>query len=633
MGKLEELEQELYGKDTEELRRRTKRRVLFPQSLRKLPQMWMDKPKEEVSLKDQAQNILNRKYLKLFLGGAGVLALVMGSVFLFFYLGTRGQEAEVTIHNRGPISAGELVTVPVSFRNTSSIPLKEVELTLILPEGSLLKEEGQERPAPARIIRKLDDLLPGKEGSVEITARLFGKEGEGKEITATLIYRPENLRARFSSKSSKSFVINQVPLAIVWEIPENFSSNQEVRATIRYNSSAAFSFRDMWLRVEYPLGFQFASSSLKPAEGNNIWDIGDLDPGEEGRIEILGKITGEDGEVKSFVAGVGVFNVLTKEWRSFSDSTSVGKIAVAPLSVIGLLKGSRETIVGLGETLQFSLRYKNNTESVLRNIVVRAKLEGSVLDLPTLIIEKGNFDSGSGSIVWTSATADELAELQPGKEGEFKFEILTKSRPAVRGTQDKDQIVRMNAEIKPSLIPEEFAGTDLTGRDTIEAKVRTKILFSAKALFRSSPIPTSGPLPPKVGSKTTYTILWEVRNFTNDAENVQVVGVLPPNVSWENIFSPKDSRVIFDQATSEIRWSIGKVPAGTGVNSPALTLAMQVSIIPSVPDRGRTLVLLTESRLTGKDNFVKEDLQERLGQITTELRDDPAASQQDGIVR
>lgn len=632
MGKLDELEKNLYGKDDEELRRRTKRRVLFPKSLRKLPQVWMDKPKE-TETPGEDKNILNRKLLKFFLGGAGVLAIVMSSVFLFFYLGTRGREAEVVIHDRGPITAGELVTIPVTFRNISNTTLKEVELTLVLPEGSLVQEEGQDRQAPSRIIRKIDDLDPNEEESAEITAKLFGKEGEEKEVLATLIYRPENLRARFSSKDSKNFLIGQVPLAVIWEIPEIFSNNQEVKAVVRFNSSASFIFRNMWLRLEYPLGFKFLSSSLKPQEGENTWSLGNIDPGEESSIEVRGRITGEEGEIKSFRADLGVLNTLTKNWVTFRESLAAGKIAVAPLSVTGSLKGSRETTVGLGENLQFVLRYKNNTESTLRNITIRASLQGPILDLQTLVIDKGNFDFNTRSLVWNSATAKELSELEPGEEGEFHFEIKTKFNPAVKEDADKNQVVRMSAEIKPAFVPEEFAGTDLTGRDSIEAKVRTKVLFSARALYRSSPIPTSGPLPPKVGAKTVYTILWEIRNFTNDAENIQVVGILPPNVVWENVFTPQDFRIIFDPATSEVRWNVGKVPAGTGINAPALTLAFQISITPSTADRGRTMTLLTESRLSGKDAFVKEDLQETVGNIGTELRDDPGVSAQEGTVR
>ncbi len=632
MGKLDELEKELYGKDDEELRRRTKRRVLFPQSIRKLPQVWMGKPKK-TETPGGDKDILNRKFLKFFSGGVAVLIIVMSSIFLFFYLGTRGREAEVVIHDRSPITAGELVTIPVAFRNISNTTLKEVELTLVLPEGSLVQEEGQDRQAPARIIRKIDDLDPNEEGSVEVPAKLFGKEGEEKEILATLIYRPENLRARFSSKDSKNFLIGRVPLAVIWEIPEIFSNNQEVKAVVRFNSSASFIFRNMWLRLEYPLGFKFLSSSPKPEEGENTWSLGNIDPDEEGAIEVRGRIIGEEGEVKSFRADLGVFNTLTKEWITFRDSSAVGKIAVAPLSVTGFLKGSRETTVGLGENLQFALRYKNNTESTLRNITIRASLQGPVLDLQTLVIDKGNFDFNTRSLVWNSATAKELSELEPGEEGEFRFEIQTKPRPAVKEDADKNQVVRMSAEIKPAFVPEEFAGTDLTGQDSIEAKVRTKVLFSARALYRSSPIPTKGPLPPKVGAKTVYTIVWEVRNFTNDAENVQVIGILPPNVVWENVFTPQDSRIIFDAATSEVRWNVGRVPAGIGISSPALTLAFQVSITPSTVDRGRTMILLTEPRLSGKDAFTKEDLRETVESIGTELRDDPTASSQDGVVK
>ena len=633
MGRLEDLEQNLYDEDEEKIRRRIRRRVLFPRSSRKLPQVWAEKEGAVTAAQGKGKD-WNRVFLKFFWGGIGVLAIVLGAVFVFLYLGTRGQEAELEIYSRGPIEAGELVTIPITFRNVSSTLLKEVELTIILPEGTLVEEGGSAKPAPSRIIRKIEDLSPGKEGSTEITAQFLGKEGEVEKVQASLVYRPENLRARFSSKSSKDFLISRVPLALTLEAPEMLSQSQEMKIIVRYNSSSPRPFGNMWLRMVYPPGFQFISSNPKsdpvtPA----IWNIGSLNPGQEGSVEIKGRMTGEEGETKSFQGELGVFNPLTREWKTFRESSVGPKIALTPLSVTMLLNGTREIIISPGDSLRLILRYKNNTELPLRNITVRSALEGVLFDLQTLSINQGIFDQNSRAIVWSAATSPELQELAPGEAGELQFEVKTKSRPPVRGEADQNQTVRISTEIKPAFVPSEFTGTDLTGRDYLEAKVRTQVLFAGKSLFRSSPLRTSGPLPPKVGQKTIYTVLWEVRNFTNAVENIQIVGSLPPNVRWEESFSPQDARVTFDSATSEVRWNVGGIKAGIGVNAPALTLAFQISITPSIVDIGQPLTLVSESRLNGKDNFTQEEIRESLPELSTELREDTATQSSEWVVR
>ena len=622
MGKLEDLEKKLYGEDKEEIHRRMRRRVLFPRSLHKTSPGWQDplpKPKEESSRP-------NRTMLRIFLGAMGIIFIILGATFLFLYLGTRGQEAELVIHDRGPIEAGEIITIPFTFRNVSRTALKEVELTIILPEGSVFYDAGENKTAPLRIIRKLEDLNPGAEGMVEITARLFGQEGEGKEVQGILLYRPENLRARFSSKETKIFTIGRVPLALSWEIPEILSRGQEVEARLYYTSSAPQPFRDLWVRFEYPTGFEFISSNPAPEVADSIWKIGALEPGKEGTIRLKGKISGEEGELKSFRSELGIFNPLTKEWRSFREATATSKIAVTLLSIQTFLGGSRKAIITPGDHLNFTLRYKNNTQAVLRGVTARAFLEGEIIDFSSLNFRDAVFDFATRSLVWSQGTAAELREVEPGQSGEFSFSVKTKSIPVVRGEQDKNQTVRLRTEIQTGMAPAGFLGTDLSGRDTLEFKVRTKISFSGKVLFRSSPIPNSGSLPPRVGAKIDYVVLWEVRNFTNDAQNLEAVAILPPNVRWNGVFLPQDGRVVFDQGSGEVRWSVGDVKAGTGIISPALTMAFQVSVIPAEVDVGNFLVLITESRLKGKDAFVGEEITEILPSITTELSNDPAVS-------
>ncbi len=627
MGKLEDLEKELYGKGEEEIRRRMRRRVYFPRSLQKLSSVWREplkRPQEKIGL--------NWPMLKLLLGAAGIIFIILGATFLFLYLGTRGQEAELEIRDRGQISAGELITIPFVFRNISQTALKEVELTIVLPPGSVLYDNSEEQPAPARLIKKIQDLNPGESGTVEITARLFGQEGEGKEIEGTLLYRPENLRARFSSKASKIFTVGIVPLALSWEVPELLSQGQEVEAKVRYTSNAAQPFQDLWVRFEYPPGFEFMAGNPAPEVDKQIWKIGALEPNKEGNIILKGKISGEEGELKSFRSELGVYNPLTKEWKTFREATAVSKIAITPLSVQAFLNNARQGVISPGDQLNFTLRYKNNTEAVLRGVSLQAFLEGEILDTASLSLRDGVFDFTTRSLLWGPGTVSELRELQPGQSGELNFTIKAKNIPVMRSDKDKNQTVRLRAEIKAGVTPAGFSGTDISSRDILEFKVRTKVAFSGKVLFRSSPIPNAGALPPRVGAKTQYVILWEVRNFTNDVQNLEAVAILPPNVKWTDAFLPQNSRVVFDQGSAEVRWSVGDIKAGTGIISPAVTLAFQVEVTPSENDVGKPMVLAAESRLKGKDVFVGEEISQILPPFTTELSGDPAVKREEWLV-
>lgn len=635
MGKLEELEEELYGKEKEaeeDLRKRMRRRIVYPGGPSSFPTSWFGRdgrPKPEGGEKLS----FDRKAFKYFFAGLTLLVIIGGSAFVFFYLGTRGQEVAVMIHGRDRIESGEILTIPVSFRNMSGTTVRDAEAVIVLPAGSVIRQEGIEQPIPPRLVIPVKDLGPNEETVLEITARLFGSEGEAKEVEIRFLYRPENLQARFSTSEKKTFTISRVPLAIFWEAPEILSHGQELEFLVRYTSTARTPFDQLALRMEYPPGFTFLDADPKPAVGENIWNIGLLEPGREGTIRIRGRVAGEEGELKSFRGALGVFNQFTQEWRQYSESSTIVKIAVTPLSVQGFLEGVRERTVTPGERAAFRMRYRNNTSSILRNVSIRAFLEGAVLLFDTLTSDKGGvFDSRSGAIVWGPGATPELRDVGSGVEGELNFTIQTREKPIMRSAKDKNLVVRLRAMIEPGEVPNELAGTDLRSEDRLEFKVGTTILFSGRAVHRTSPIPNSGSLPPRVGEETSYVIVWELRNFTNDLRDAEVRVSLPPNIVWKNVTYPSSQTMQYNATSGEVLWRIGAVPAGTGVLTPALVGAFQVSVIPAEAYVNKPLSLAGETILRATDTFTGEQREMRVGAFTTELRDDPAVKHDEGQV-
>ena len=634
MGKLEDLEEELYGRDETKLEKRIKGGSLLRRARNVLPTSWREKEQK----KSAAQKVSDLWATQFFWLALIFIFIVGGAVFVFFYLSTRGQEATIAIHGNERIEAGKLITLSTSFKNTSRTALREVELSVVLPEGSRVREDNIESESPSRIIREIKDLAPGEEGLVEIRVRIFGREGEEKTVQSALLYRPENLRARFSVRTEKAFLISHVPLATTWEITEILSRGQEAEFKVRYISNADIPFDNMYIKLEYPPGFTFKESVPQEQVEEGIWALGTLDPGESGFISVKGIITGDEGEIKSFRAGVGTFNEITRQWSAYSEASGETKIAVTPLFISASLERHSGEFINPGESLFFMVRYRNNTSSTIRNVTLRTFLEmgpeldssSGFLDFSSLSIDgKGVFSALDRAVVWGPANVAELRELAPGKEESLSFNIQTKERPPVRRDSDKNLIVRLRSRIDAAGIPPELEGINLTSEDKVEYKVRSRILFGARAIYGSSPITNSGPLPPKVGEKTTYTIVWEIRNFTNDLRDVEVKATLPPNIQWENVVSGQDTKISFDLSSGEIKWRIGDVKAATGVLTPALTSAFQVSVVPTEADLGNEINLLNKSELFATDIFTGEKRVEENRELTTELRDDPTSQGND----
>ncbi len=629
MGKLEELEEELYDKETDPGAERRKRQfIVFPSGKNVQTSWGAYAPRRGIF-----RHLAIPKATAVVLLGA-FLFLAGAAVFVFVYLGSERREAEVIIASRDLIEGGESFTLPVTFRNIASVQLEEAELAVTLPPNSFIRDEsGLERPAPGRIVRRIGTLVPGEEGKSEFIIRLFGREGEEKEIAVQLLYRPAGLRARFSSQSIKRVTISRVPLVLYWEIPETVSVRQEIPVTLRASSQAQIPFGNLWLRLDYPSGLALVSA-LPPANtGDTLWNIGTLAPGEEKAIVLKVRFGGAGGETQSLHAGLGAFNELTKEWRPWRESTREVKISAAPFLLESTLEGRREGTVKPGDLMNVAIRYHNRSSVPVKDISIRAALEGDIIDPASLSIGDGGvFDFSSQTIVWGPSGTEALKEVRFDSGGELHFQIKARERPLVRTSADKNLTIKIRTRIEAPRLPQELEGSQLSPDDAVEFKVATIALASGRAVHRTSPIPNSGPLPPRVGEKTTYTVVWEARSFTNEVENARISASLPPNVRWEGIVSPQDAGIRFDQAAGAVQWQIGKIPPGTGVLSPARIGAFQVSVIPSEIDAGKALALVTDPRFSGRDTFTGEEIVLQMDNLDIRLKDDPATNPAEWVV-
>jgi len=93
-----------------------------------------------------------------------------------------------------------------------------------------------------------------------------------------------------------------------------------------------------------------------------------------------------------------------------------------------------------------------------------------------------------------------------------------------------------------------------------------------------------------------------------------------------------DSGLKYNSQTGQVIWSVGDLPAGTGVLLPVKEVAFQISITPGLAHLGSLVELIGQSQANGQDNFVDLELTSTDGSIDTDLPDDLMVSRQQGEV-
>ena len=110
-------------------------------------------------------------------------------------------------------------------------------------------------------------------------------------------------------------------------------------------------------------------------------------------------------------------------------------------------------------------------------------------------------------------------------------------------------------------------------------------------------------MPPKEKEETTYTIVWQVTNGTNEISNATIRSTLPTYITWKGVVSSDSENVIYNELGGEVVWNAAKIEAGAGITREPKEVAFQVGLIPSVTQVNKSPVLITETTLTAMDDF------------------------------
>lgn len=500
----------------------------------------------------------------------------------------------------------------VKYKNNGNIRLEELRLIFEYPKYSVL-ESGK----TARQEIALEDIYPGQERTLEFPGRLFGKEGELKVAKAELSYRPKNLTARYISTTSFTTMVAKVPLNFELDLPSKIESGKEIRFRLNYFSNVNYPLSNLRIEMEYPGDFEFLESTPQGLE-NDEWEIGLLNRTDGGRIEVRGKVSGEIGEEKLFRGKLGSWQdgefVLLKEvmWGV--------KIVEPSLLISQQINGNPKYIASPGDQLHYEILFRNIGQNPLTDLYLVADLEGNAFDFGTIKAPMGDFETGDNSVIFDWKNNPKLRFLDVQEQGSVDFWINLKEAPEMVGPQDKNPLLK--TKIYLSQTREEFL-----------TRVNSQLEISQKGYFEDEVFGNEGPLPPAVGQTTTYTVIWQVKNYFNDLKNVKVKARLGEGVKPSGKIFPEDASLTFDSQSREMVWSIGDMGAGKGVADSPMGVAFQVAFTPRESQQGKVAILAERIKVEGQDQWTGEVLHQEGAELDTALENGGNLSEDKSIVQ
>lgn len=546
-----------------------------------------------------------------------LILIVFSGALIFYYTRKNFDESLVSLEIKGPkiFVAGDKIILKVNYKNGNKVALKNASIIFEWPQNSIVGDG-----TTKKIKKEISLIVPFREASVEFEGIVFGVKNEKLEFSASFIYTPENINSTFEKQTSFISEIVSTPISLKIETPSFSVIDKEFEIAINYLNSSASAFSDMSLKIDYPINFVFISSNPAPNFSNNQWVLGNLTPKKTGNIKITGKLISSGGfsQFKATIGKESGFNFI-----SYNEETASIDLSTSVLVIFSQVNNAREYIASSEETLNYKINYKNTSSIPIANVVISAKLDGKVLDFKTLNIQWGAYNGDTDTIIWNASGVKNLGLLNPQEEGEVSFTIKVKKPLPVSNFYDKNFTVSFTSKIDSTLVPEILRGAPIGMEDKIETKIKSSVALSVSGLYKDSLFENSGPIPPRIGAKTTYTVYFSIINSSNDLENIKIETILPSYIEWLNktYSASSDAKFNFDISTGQLVIEIPKISAGAGVTSKIFQVAFQIGITPFFNQVNSAPILVEKSRLIAKDAFTFSDIEIFVEKMTTEIND------------
>jgi uncharacterized repeat protein (TIGR01451 family) len=537
-------------------------------------------------------------------------------------------ENRVIISIDGPakVESGKLLTYEIVYNNNNRGTLKNAVLRINHPIDFKPEESPQyKEESPTVSLVELGDLKGHATGKIVFGGRVYAPKGTLMYLKNNLTYTPNNFNSQFSANSQLGINVISTPVSLEVMGPQNLSNGDALDYHITYRNNGENDFENIRIKVDFQDGFIFSKSSIPPAEGNNAWYIGHLSAGEEGKIIISGKLQGQENSIKKFVAHIGTIN--QDQFVSYNEEQISTRIVASPLSIAQAVNGVDDFIANAGDNLNFEIRYKNNGEIGLKNVIIKETIDSPILDYGTLTMDGGSLDMDNKTIEWKAVDYPELANLAAGQAGSVKFSIKVKDIIPVQNINDKNFVISSIVKIDSPDIVTPIEMNKIIAGNKIDIKLKSKLILAATGFYTDSLIANTGSIPPIVGQETSYTMHLKIGNVSNDITDAKVDIVLPAGVVATGKIYPADAKLEYNERTNAMIWNVGNMQVGEGVLTPLREIAFQVKIKPAPNQVGQMVELMKSTIFSAKDSFTSQALIASAEKKTTMLKEDPTISQ------
>ncbi|MGB9726647.1 MAG: hypothetical protein ACP5OX_02230 [Minisyncoccia bacterium] len=574
-----------------------------------------------------------KNFFQTFWGGVVVVILIIAAVY-FIYNSLKGKGVNFLVEGSDTVKSGEILDLHLIYNNNTRIVLQAAEIEVKLPEGVIFLEE----PNKEVVNFYLGEINPKSFQDKLLKVLVTGEPKTTKTLQAVFRYRPKTLTSTFEIPLSYNILIIGSTFDLEANFPKEVFLGQSFPLEVKWNNLSNQAYDNIEIKANWPEGFDLVNSTPETASESekNQWKLGTVLPNGSGKLEITGLLSGEAGETKKIYFTLGVRR--DKDFLPLEKTESFVTLASNPLEIETLVNQQKNYVANLGETLNVTIKFKNNYTTFLRNLVLKTTFNSDILDFNTLRAPKALFSLRTQTLTWDGSKVEELYSLSPQESGALSFSIRLKRDWPMVSLAQKNPIIEIRTTLESSNTPEGAPVSDLPRAFSVnDIKVNTQCDLAITSYFRDalSGIANQGNLPLKVDEPTDFTIHFKVFNTFNNVKNLKIKTRLPQGVEFTSQIAGNygDNLPSYDKNTRQFVWEVPNVSLGSGYLIKAPELIFQVRATPQYSQINEAITLIEETTMTGIDTFTLEEINKTYPPIKTDRLTDKTVYPFQGIVQ
>ncbi|OHB20227.1 MAG: hypothetical protein A2854_04420 [Parcubacteria group bacterium RIFCSPHIGHO2_01_FULL_56_18] len=564
--------------------------------------------------------------IAFFVGAAGFF----GYYFLLGGGSTPVSPGNIDISVSGPlqVASGSPTELQVAVVNRNRAALELADLVITYPSGTRSPVDLSTDLPSQRI--SLGNIEPGGRRQGTVSAVFSGVEGDRAAIKIELEYRLADASSIFVSSTNYQVVFASSPISLSIEGNNETVSGQPIEFKITAASNADSVVKDVLVNMSTPFGFSlsFADPAGQKVSSGHLWTLGDIAPGQKKTVTVRGVVSGESGDERVFRFKAGTRTdtsqtTLAATLADYAHHVTVSRpfLGLAVTLNKDIVGGS--AVVSPGETVNVSLAYENNLSTEVTDAVIVARLGGIEIDGATVQSSSGFYRSTDKVVLWDKTTTrGALSRIAPGAKGTLNFTFQMPTNDALAEVRNPSLSISVHAagrRVSENGVPETLQATAVQN-----IKVASDLQLIAQGLYYSNPFGSSGPMPPKANTETTYALVFSLTNTTNRIEDGVITATLPPYVRWVGIYSPSGEDITFNQTDSTMTWRVGDIEPGAGVNGAVpKQAAIAIGFTPSTSQIGQQPLLIRDVTFKGKDAATGASVTRIADDVSTSINGDP----------